>query len=189
MMLQSAKNLVKFVSKFNPSDDAVIRLGINHRYQVEAFLELHKGNANNIYFEVMCLPAIETNVRVSDDRSYIDLVGEVDGYKVELTFLKMHSSGIPESDLVDIKKLNTFSNHPLKDIVDGKPYQFFMNDDEWTKFYKTFYSQRQSSSIEKFFNRSKNYDFRDILLGAFSWAETEDGADYWNDISKRTSNV
>jgi hypothetical protein len=179
-MLQSAKNLVKFVSKFNPSDEAVIKLGISHRKEVEAFLELNKGNTNDIYFEIVCLPTIETNVRASSDRNYIDCVGEVDGYKVELTFLLMHS---------EMKSFTSAEKHLLTDIVQGKDYERFMTPSEWNKFHKAFLSQKQSATIENFFVRNGHFGFREIVLAAFTWSETEDGGEYWNQISKRTSNV
>jgi hypothetical protein len=91
-MLQSAKNLVKFVQKFNPSNDTIIRLGITSRDEIEAFLELTEGNGNEIFLDIICLPTIKLSVRDGGrDRTYIDLKGTIDGYKVDLTFLKMIS--------------------------------------------------------------------------------------------------
>lgn len=188
-MLQSAKNLVKFVSTFNPSDDAVIRLGINGRYQVEAFLELNKGNANDIYFEIMCLPTIETTVRSSDDRRYIDLVGEVDGYKVELTFLKMNPVTIKESDLVDIKrgeKIESPYFHSLFDEVKDKEYRHYLTPSEWeifaTEFKKSNTKAQQKSMI-------KETSLFSLIVGSLTWRETPQGEEFWREIALRTSNV
>jgi hypothetical protein len=194
-MLQSAKNLVKFVQKFNPSDEAVISLGINRFEEVEAFLHLNKGNGGKIFSQIMPTLGIEFDARLSSDKcsQYLDLVGEVDGYKVKLTFLKeiefvditRGKKILPDSDDEIISNYVATSS-PLFDAVLKKDYALRMNVEEWIKFEKAF-EKENFEAIDTFINR---FDDFNMLMGcAFSWSRTEEGTDYWSKIANRTKNV
>ena len=81
-MLQTAKNLVKFVQTINPSSDAVIRLGIGYDLEVDAFFFYHKGNGKDMFSKLMRKGLFN----LSADENYYRLDGMLHGYRVKVTF-------------------------------------------------------------------------------------------------------
>jgi hypothetical protein len=87
IMLNATKNLVKFVQKMNPSEEATLRLAVGVvRKEIDCLFYLNRGNGREMFAKLMTIPTITLTQRGTDNQ-YIDLVGEFDGYSVDITFL------------------------------------------------------------------------------------------------------
>lgn len=88
-MLESAKNLVKFVKSVNPDFKTSIRVGIGHRGVIDCFFDLTQGNGREVLAKLVAHPTlgIETRNGATSEDVYIEIKGEFDGYEIEVTFL------------------------------------------------------------------------------------------------------
>ena len=84
--LQASENLVNFVKSINPCEDAVIRMGVNHRGALDCFLNLNEGNGREILGKLVSSPSLSLSCRGEND-AYLDIKGEFNGYYIEVTFL------------------------------------------------------------------------------------------------------
>jgi hypothetical protein len=182
-MLQSAKNLVKFVQKFNPSGDATITLGINRYDEIEALFYLNQGGGEQLFAKIMPLSTIEMEITgAGDSDRYIRLAGELDGYKVRLTFVKDRALVKPEPAEQD--------NSEFLTIVSLKPYFKRLTREEWLKFEMEYNNgNKPIDNIVEWFKNNKESDFPTIIASAFTWSKTIDGSLYWMDIHDRKEDI
>ena len=156
-MLQSAKNLVKFVQKFNPSGDATITLGINRYEEIEALFYLNQGGGELLFAKIMPLSTIQVELTgTGDSDRYLNLTGEIDGYKVKLTFVKERTLTKPEP----IKQASS----EFITLVSLKPYFKRLTKEEWRKFEVEFINNNHSENIVEWLAKNKDSDLRGICL-------------------------
>jgi hypothetical protein len=88
-MLESAKNLVKFVKSVNPDFETAIRVGIGFQGQINCFFDLSAGNGREVLAKLVTCPTVKIETRESStgEDKYLDIKGEFDGYEIEVTFL------------------------------------------------------------------------------------------------------
>jgi hypothetical protein len=182
-MLQSVKNLVKFVSKFNPSDDATITLGINRYDEIEALFYLNQGGGEQLFAKIMPLTTISMEITgTRDSDHYIRLEGELDDYKVRLTFVKDKVLAKPEP-------IEQASSEFLT-IVSLKPYFKRLTREEWLKFEMEYNKgNKPTENIVEWLANTKESDFTTIIASAFTWSKTIDGSLYWMGIQERKEDI
>jgi len=177
-MLQTAKNLVKFVQTINPNGDAVIRLGIGYDLEVDAFFYYHKGNGKEMFAKLM----MKGLFNLEADENYYTLDGTLDGYRVKVRFeIKQ------KNDIVELERHDPKAGYP--ELAKCSSHWNYMTPEEWEKFI---------GNLEKLnYNRAKRYmelhqnddDFKDYVGAAFAWDDSNEGARYWIEISNRTEPI
>jgi hypothetical protein len=178
-MLQSAKNLVKFVSKMNPSDDTTLRLAIGHSKEIDCLFFLNKGNGREMFAKLMACPTINLTTRGTDDK-YIDLIGKFDGYSVDVTFLD------EPNDIVELERADPKAGYP--ELAKCSSHWNYMTPEEWDKFIENI-NACSINDTKGYLERNDSYSFRNLIGGAFAWDETKEGSRYWIEISDRTSPI
>jgi hypothetical protein len=185
-MLQSAKNLVKFVDKVKPNEDAVISMAIRHDGEIEAFFYLHKGNGREIFAKLITCPTLLLAPR--DTEKYIDLEGVYEGYKLRVTFLNERD----QSDLVQLERADPKAGYP--ELAKCHYYWNYMTAEEWNDFIKEFYSINknagQDGALKRYLEKSENenWDFKTLVYGGFAFANTKN-EEKWFAISERTAPI
>lgn len=181
-MLQSAKNLVKFVQKFNPSGDATITLGINRYDEIEALFYLNQGGGEQLFAKIMPLSTIQMEYSGSGDSDrYLNLTGEIDGYKVRLTFVKERVLAKPEP----VKEVNS----EFITIISLKPYFKHLTREEWKNFEIEFNTHQPTENIVEWLASRKDQSFKAVIGSGFIWSSTIDGQQYWSEIHDREEDV
>jgi hypothetical protein len=181
-MLQSAKNLVKFVQKFNLSGDATVTLGINRYDEIEALFYMNQGGGEQLFAKIMPLSTIEMEYTVTGDSDrYIYLTGEIDGYKVKLTFVKDRALAKPEP----VKQVSS----EFITIVSLKPYFKRLTREEWKNFEIEFNTHQPTENIVEWLASRKEDSLECVIGGGFVWSSTVDGVGYWSDIRDRKEDV
>ncbi len=178
-MLQSAKNLVKFVSKMNPSDDTTLRLAIGHNKEIDCLFYLNRGNGREMFAKLFTCPTINLTTRGTDDK-YIDLIGTFDGYSVDVTFLD------EPNDIVEIVRHDAKAEYP--ELAKQNPYWNYMTPEEWEKFIANLESLNFFKAKD-YLEMHKNEKFRDFIGAGFVWNKTKEGSGYWVEISNRTEPI
>jgi hypothetical protein len=181
-MLQSAKNLVKFVDKVKPNEGAVISMGIRTDGEIEAFFYLHKGNGREVFAKLITCPTLLLAPR--DTEKYIDLEGMYEGYKLRVTFLNERD----QSDLVQLERVDPKEGYP----EEVKSYYFwnYMTAEEWNDFAKEFYRIKKyagkDGALKRYLEVKENSgeSFWMAVAGAFIFCNTSDESK-WVDISNR----
>lgn len=179
-MLQSAKNLVKFVEKVKPNADAIISMGIRSDGEIEAFFYLHKGNGREIFAKLITCPTLLLAPR--DTEKYIDLEGMYEGYKLRVTFLNERDQVYvdPKAGYPELAKCHYYWN--------------YMTAEEWNDFIKEFYSINknagQDGALKRYLEKSENenWDFKTLVYGGFAFANTKN-EEKWFAISERTAPI
>jgi hypothetical protein len=178
-MLQSAKNLVKFVQKFNPSGDTTISLGINRYDEIEALFYLNQGGGEQLFAKIMPLSTIEMEYNVTGDSDrYINLTGQIDGYKVKLTFVKEKASTKPEQ-----------ASSEFITLVSLKHYFKRLTREEWKNFEIEFNTHQPTENIVEWLASRKEDSLECVIGSGFVWSSTIDGVGYWSEIRDRKENV
>lgn len=180
-MLQTAKNLVKFVSAVKPNEDATISMGITRLEEVEAFVYLHKGNGREIFAKLITCPTLELSKRDTD--KYIDLEGTYDGYKLKVTFLNERDS----NDLVVLERHDPKAGY--SELAKCSSYWNYMTPEEWEKFIDNLNDLNYNTAKKYMELHQNDNEFRSYIGAGFAWDATKEGADYWIEISKRTEPI
>jgi hypothetical protein len=179
-MLQSAKNLVKFVEKVKPNEDAIISMGIRNDGEIDAFFYLHKGNGREIFAKLIHCATLQLVQRDTD--KYIDLEGMYEGYKLRVTFLN-------ERDQVWVDPKEGYP-----EAVKNCEYWNYLTAEEWKSFMKEFYSinkyvgQEGTGAFQKYLKEKADKGFRSIIMGAFIFANTSE-ENVWYEICDRTQPI
>jgi hypothetical protein len=173
-MLQSAKNLVKFVDKVKPNADAVISMGIRTDGEIEAFFYLHNGNGREIFTKLMLCPTLDLIPR--DSNKYIDLEGVYEGYKLRVTFLNERDQVLvdPKAGYSELAKCSSHWN--------------YMTPEEWENFIENLDTLNHNTA-KRYLELKHNDSFINFIGSAFDWSETKQGARYWIEISNRTAPI
>jgi hypothetical protein len=177
-MLQSAKNLVKFVEKVKPNADAIISMGIRSDGEIEAFFYLHKGNGREVFAKLITCPTLLLAPRDTD--KYIDLEGIYEGYKLRVTFLN------ERDDVVQIERHDEKAGYP--EIAKDSIFWNYMTPNEWDSFIQNL-DKAHYVKAKRYIELHKDGTFRDFIGAGFAWSDTEEGAGYWIEISKRKSPI
>jgi hypothetical protein len=176
-MLQSAKNLVNFVKSVNPNKEAVVRLAIGYDLEVDALFYFHRGNGKEIFAKLIT----KGKFRVESDESYYRLEGKFEGYDVKAVFEITR-----DADLVQLERADPKAEYP--ELAKQNPFCNYMTPEEWEKFIANL-DKMNHRDAKEYFKWHNNDSFRDLIGAGFAWSETEEGADYWIEISKRTSPI
>lgn len=163
----------------NPSDDTTLRLAIGHSKEIDCLFFLNKGNGREMFAKLMAIPTINLTTRGTDDK-YIDLIGTFDGYSVDVTFLD------EPNDIVEIVRHDAKAEYP--ELAKQNPYWNYMTPEEWEKFIANL-DKMNHRDAKEYFKWHNNDSFKDLIGAGFVWNETEEGADYWVQISKRTEPI
>ena len=187
-MLQTAKNLAKFISAVKPNADAFISAGIRNDGEAEAFIYLHKGNGREIFAKLITCPTLELSQMESTSDKYIDLKGMYDGYKLRVTFLNERDT----DDLVTLERHDPKAGYP--EVVKCSYYWNYMTPEEWNMFMQDFYAIRKNAgdfgAFKSYLERceSNNLSFAHLVGGAFFYDNTDNKKAY-REIEKRTEPI
>lgn len=177
-MLQSAKNLVKFVQTINPNKEATIRLGIGYDLEIDGFFYYHIGNGKEVFSKLM----MKGLFNLEADENYYKLDGTLDGYRVNVRFeIKQ------KNDIVELERHDPKAGYP--ELAKCSTYWNYMTPEEWEKFIFNLDEQNYNRA-KKYMELHQNDDeFRSYIGAGFAWDSTKEGADYWIEISKRTAPI
>jgi hypothetical protein len=121
---------------------------------------------------------MEYNVTGDSDR-YINLTGQIDGYKVKLTFVKEKASTKPEPEQASSEFIT---------LVSLKHYFKRLTREEWMKFEIEFNKNHDGDIVDWLSSRKKD-TLEYVIGGGFVWSETIDGQQYWGKIHDREEDV
>jgi len=179
-MLQSAKNLVKFVDKVKPNADAVISMGIRTDGEIEAFFYLHEGNGREVFTKLMLCSTLDLIPR--DSNKYIDLEGMYEGYKLRVTFLNERD----QSDLVQLERVDPKAGY--SELAKCSSHWNYMTPEEWDNFIENL-DKLNHNTAKRYLELKHNDSFANLIGAAFAWDETKQGGRYWIEISNRTEPI
>jgi hypothetical protein len=181
-MLQTAKNLAKFISAVKPNADAFISAGIRNDGEAEAFIYLHKGNGREIFAKLITCPTLELSQMESTSDKYIDLKGMYDGYKLRVTFLNERDT----DDLVTLERHDPKAGYP--ELAKCSAHWNYMTPEEWENFIENA-GGHDAAKRKMEFNENGNRAFGSLISGGFAWDESKEGSRYWLDIYYRTEPI
>lgn len=174
-MLQSAKNLVKFVQTINPNKEATIRLGIGYDLEIDGFFYYHIGNGKEVFSKLM----MKGLFNLEADENYYKLDGTLDGYRVKVRFeIKQ------KNDIVELERHDSKAEYP--EFVKDYKFWNYMTANEWEKFIENAGGLDES---KRKIEQAEDWFFGSLISGAFCWDETKEGGKYWVDIYNRDEPV